>query len=376
MTLSPYDSHGPHRSIPLNRWSLEGRFFSEHCLPAACTARRLPGFPSTFALLAWIALPVFAPTFARSAESEIHFGNRYMERVFVVRNEVFRTSELRDKFPSSRRPFLAVNWSYRSMRVASTEFAIYPKDGRVLTTYDFSYRRSQVRALPDGGNELKVTLEDKKAPVEVILSYTIARAEPWMRKQIRITPKGPAGSAMVIERIDVERLGYAQGGGTRGGLGQPIFFSTRNQFFGLEYPAGHDEFIGNVITLTHYPAQRVAGGLASKIAIWAVSPDGEIRQEFLKKYIPSFAVHYPRKPFVNFDEAWNGGTSTSESIAKQTISILNKRLVEQGVAVKSYSFPSGRIMNQFGNFLGSCSRTGSVLFRKPPRPRVCAWAFG
>jgi hypothetical protein len=139
-----------------------------------------------------------------------------------------------------------------------------------------------------------------------------------------------------VERIDVERLGYPQGGVEGGGIGQPIFLPARNHFFGLEYPQGHNDWTG-VITLSHYPGKAVEDGLGSKSAVWGVAPDGEVKREFLNTYVPSFAVHYPSEPFVSFNEAFNTGYSTNEAIAMQSIAALKRDLMEAGVKVDSYS---------------------------------------
>lgn len=339
MILPPCDARGPQYSAASNPWRSGGRVYSGRYLRGRLTLHSFSGSPAIFALLAVIVILVPSTASSYSAETTFHFGNRYVERVFVVRDGVFRTSELRDKFPREPKPFLAVDWPYSSMRVSSTEFAIYPQSRLPLTSYDFFYRTRRLNQLPDGGRELKVRLEGKTVPIDVVVCFRVVGDEPWMRKQIIIKPKTPVGSEISIERIDVERLGYAQGGGSGGGLGQPIFFATRNQFFGLEYPAAHDDYQGGVITLTQYPARQLGKGLLSKSAVWGVAPAGDVRKEFLQNYIPSWAVHYPPRPFVNFDESWNGGVSTTEAIAEQTISILNKHLVEQGIPVESYSFP-------------------------------------
>ena len=159
-----------------------------------------------------------------------------------------------------------------------------------------------------------------------------------MRKQLRITPRDASARKYVVEQIDVERLGYIEGEVDGGGIGQPVFLSTRNYFFGLEYPEGHDESTGGVITLSHYPGIAVGEELESKSAVWGAARDGQARREFLKQYVVSLALHSPPEPVVTFRDAWNSGSSPNEAITLKSISILKEKLIDgQGVKVDIYA---------------------------------------
>jgi hypothetical protein len=79
---------------------------------------------------------------------------------------------------------------FRTLRMSSSEFGIYPKLGQALTAYDFIYRGHKLDKQESGGERLVVYLEGRQGPLDVTLTYTTEPSEPWMRKSLRIAPHG------------------------------------------------------------------------------------------------------------------------------------------------------------------------------------------
>jgi hypothetical protein len=289
-----------------------------------------------FSLIGAVSIFCFANARLLAADREISFGTQYQERVFQVRNGVFTTRELQNKFSASQMPVLPRIHNFRTMEVTSSEFAIHLGQGLVLTAYDFVYHDHHV----DRGKEnerLTVHLVGRTVPLHVTLVYYAEQDKPWMRKSVQISPSSARARQLVVEQIDVERLGFIEGEADGGGIGQPVFLSTRNSFFGLEYPEGHNDYSGGVIKLSHYPGKQLSQGLESKSAVWGAAPDGQSKREFLEQYVLSFALHPPPEPVVTFRDPWNSGSSPNEAIIKESISILKEKLIDgQGVKIDIY----------------------------------------
>lgn len=275
-----------------------------------------------------------------ATQGKITFETEYQERRFQIKDGVFTTQALVNKLPSSTRLVLPRLQPFRVERTSSSEFGLAVAGSRDLTAYDFIYRDHRVEQTSDGDERLVVHLEGRTVPLNITLVYSAKPGEHWMRKFLEITPRTPEDKKYVVERIDVERLGLAEGG-EGGGIGQPIFFPRLNYFFGLEYPEGHNDHAG-VVTLTHFPGKPVGERLESKSAVWGVAPDGQAVREFLESYVPSFAVHYRRQPVITFNEAWNSGSSTNSAIAAESISTIKDQLVDKrNVNVNVYMIDAG-----------------------------------
>ncbi len=299
--------------------------------------------PSTISGERWSRIALMAAVVSAScllsmsafgSDEQFTFGDEFQERVFQVRDGVFRTVALMEKFAPGATN-VAENGFFRSLHGACSEFAVYPQTGDPLTAYDFAYSGRNFENVSTGGQRLVVRLTGRTAPIDVTLRYETEPRRPWMRKTIRITPQRQEGAEFVVSRIDVERFAYLTSAAEGGGIGQPLFI--RNHFFGLEHPEGHNDYSGGVITLTNYPGVAVGNGLESKTAVWGVAPDGRARYEFLNIYLPSFALHAPSTPFVSFSEAWNCGYSCSETLTTDSIASLKETLVDRyGLRIDSY----------------------------------------
>ena len=290
-----------------------------------------------FSLIVTLCVFCFVSARVLAEAREISLGTQYQERVFRIHEGVFTTRELQNKFPTSKQLLLPRIRQFRTMEISSAEFAIHLGQGKVLTAYDFVYQDHHLDPGKGGGQRLVVHLVGRTVPLSVTLIYSTEREKPWMRKELQITPRTASAQKYIVEQIDVERLGYIEGEVDGGGVGQPIFLSTRNYFFGLEYPEGHNDRNGGVIKLSHYPGKVLGHGLESKSAVWGAAPDGQSKREFLEQYVPSMALHSPPEPIVTFRDPWNSGSSPNEETVKQSISILKEKLIDgQGVKVDIY----------------------------------------
>src|SRR5204863_3817278 len=118
---------------------------------------------------------------------------------FQIREGVFTTLELQDKFPDVVPLVFPRLQRFRTLRVSSSEFGIYPKKGQALTAYDFFYRSHSLEKLPRGGEKLVVHLEGREVPLDVTLIYMTEPGKPWMRKALRITARTAEGRECVVE---------------------------------------------------------------------------------------------------------------------------------------------------------------------------------
>lgn len=283
-----------------------------------------------------LCLPQVAAQSPSPVPDEITFSTPWQARVFRIRSGVFTTRKLQDKYPITEALVLPRLQKIRNMDISSAEFGIHLHDGPILTAYNFAYQGSTTEQLGQGGRTLIVQLAGRTVPLNVTLTYTYRATEPWIRKELRIVPRTEAARNMVVDQIDVERIGYTEGEVDGGGIGQPVFLSTRNYFFGLEYPEGHNDRAAGVIRLTHYPGRKIGDGMTSKSAVWGVAPDGQARLAFIEQYVPSIALHSRLTPYITFRDPWNSGSSPNQAIVQQSIAILKKELVDKGVKVDAY----------------------------------------
>lgn len=273
---------------------------------------------------------------ASSPKDEIVFRTPCQMRIFRIRAGAFTTRELLDEYPITGQLILPRLRKFRTMEVSSAEFGIHLHNGRELTAFDFSYQTSSTEETGNGDKKLIVQLAGRTVPLNVTLTYSYRANESWIRKELRIVPRTPAAQNMVVDQIDVERIGYIEGEAEGGGIGQPVFLSTRNYFFGLEYPEGHNDWAGGVIRLTQYPGRRIAEGMISKPAVWGVTPDGQARRAFIEEYVPSIALHSRPDPYVTYRDPWNSGSSPNQIVVQQSIGVLKKELVDEGLKVDAY----------------------------------------
>jgi hypothetical protein len=280
--------------------------------------------------IATLGAPICLSQTAKSAApapDEITFSTPWQARIFRIRSGVFTTRKLQDKYPITEALVLPRLQRVRTMDISSAEFGIHLHDGPVLTAYNFVYQGSTTEQLDQGGKKLIVQLEGRTVPLNLTLTYTYRANEPWIHKELRILPRTDGEHNLVVDEIDVERIGYIEGEADGGGVGQPVYLSTRNYFFGLEYPEGHNDCTGGVIRLTHYPGRQIGDGITSKSAVWGVAPDGQARREFIDHYVPSIALHPRPTPYITFRDPWNSGSSPNQAIVQQSIATLKKELV-------------------------------------------------
>lgn len=225
--------------------------------------------------------------YIREYSGYIILGNKFLERVMVIKNKVLETSHLVNRL------------SGKIIKLDSNEFSIKMKSG-VLTNIDFVLVGKSFKNLSGGGKQLIFSLRNERLKVAVQLFLEIHPDDFYMRKWIHILSLG--NTEEIVYDIDVERFKilsavkpYRRERSGRYWLqdfGQPVLVDSF--FFGLEYPLSENDFSGEVLYLRHHPGRKLGeGGLVSKRAVVGVGSPAEIYEWFMK-YISRIRVSSPK----------------------------------------------------------------------------------
>ena len=296
---------------------------------------------------------------AGEEEDGFRFGNKYLERIFELKDGVWRTAWLVNKLTG------------HTWRVDSDEFRIrftYERLGywpgqenpQVVRADDCIFRGYSIEEPKGGkrklilsylwkgqGEEWAVGAEGRWQSMEIEVTYTLEDTLPWMRKSL--TVKSPGGKFYFVEELAVERMSIAGAETLHQGFGQPVY--TGEMFFGLEYPAGNNLMKDNCLDLYYYPGELIGPeGLEKKYsAVWGVAPQGRTRAAFLK-YVDKIRAT-PVRPFLLYNtwydlrtsERFEGtkGDLMNEENCLARIRSFKENLVDKGIELNSFVLDEG-----------------------------------
>jgi hypothetical protein len=206
-----------------------------------------------------------------------------------------------------------------------------------LTAKDFAVKKAVVATL-DHKTQIVLNLNSNKIPdLNVKLIYELKDADFFGRKWLVLEPN--PHTEFGISSITVESLSFSSKVNcSHQGNGQPVYLD--NLFLGLEWPTADNFFKDGKYSATHWPAWNVAKATNSKIAVWGATPENEVANWFLEKYVPGIRGSASRPILVN--NTWLDAVGSKLSDYESTLKGYRKDLfAKHGIELESFVIDDG-----------------------------------
>ncbi|MFH1070417.1 MAG: hypothetical protein V1794_12430, partial [Candidatus Glassbacteria bacterium] len=299
-----------------------------------------------------------AGSYFRADDSGFHFGNDYLERVFSREGDTFRSTWLVNQVTGHT---WRVGGGEFEIRLTFERLGYWPglENPLVIGADECVFRSYRVEAPVEGRRRLVLQYHweqglsgeeesaDRDSPgLEIEVAYTVSDSLSWMHKEIRLSCEG--GEYYFLEKLSVEDLEIAGAECLNQGFGQPVY--TGEMFFGLEYPAGNNQFDGTRLRLFYYPGEKIGPrGFASYRSVWGVAREGRTRASFLA-YLDRIR-YAPARPFLLYNtwydlrtperaEGGRGGILDLQSCLDRVASF-KRNLTDQGIPLHSFVLDEG-----------------------------------
>jgi hypothetical protein len=229
-------------------------------------------------LICLAALLIFAPATAVNAKmnSSYTVGNQSITREIVLDHGRITTKAI-------GRP------DHMLPASGGDEFVVTLGDGKRLTAADFDVTKIE----PTGADpiaSLKATLKNKATGLLAEITYYAKPKDFYMRKRIRFENAGKR--PIQILDVQVESLRFTSAKAIE--VGKPVYADSE-LFLGLEFPLGHNDEKGGLVTLEHYPGKTLQPGesLIAKIAVVGAASKGEKVEAAFDRYVRRIALRKP-----------------------------------------------------------------------------------
>jgi hypothetical protein len=215
----------------------------------------------------------------------ITLGNPAIELVFQQTDDSCRLTGVVNKLAG------------RTHALTCDDFAIEIKGReKPLVAADFKFKNAVDKATV-GGRRLTFLLDGKTPGTSLEIVYELNGRDFFARRRLEVT----SDKRLSLRRVDVWLAGI-QDGCLHQGFGEPVLL--RDTFWGLEYPAGHNQYENGRVWLTQWPGRDVSGTFQSKTAVVGVAEAGRVASRF-RQYVESFqATPKNRNLFVNYNTWW------------------------------------------------------------------------
>ena len=238
--------------------------------------------------------------------------------------------------------------SGRTLPLDEDDFRIEAEGLPALTAASFRWLK------PDFAGE-RARLEGSCAErgVRIAIIYELGAGDFFVRRRLELTSAAP----LPIRRVDawtvrVPGICWSQEEGPpeelrmnvwgiddKSGFGKPVLME--DTFWGLECPAGLNQYRDGRVTLTHRPGRTVSGLFRTKPAVVGVAPSGEAAFWF-RDYIERLRPQR-RTPAVHIDyNTWTTVTPATEANSLDLISRFRACLFDaHGVGLDSFTLDDG-----------------------------------
>ncbi|MDP4214358.1 MAG: NPCBM/NEW2 domain-containing protein [Bacteroidota bacterium] len=275
-----------------------------------------------------------------SGDKDLTLGNQYLEMHFEKRGDKLSLSSFVNRL------------SARRIQIKSDDFSIGMEGQDALTAKDFlfkDYREDQTKE----GRSLFLHFRHHSKDIALVICYELGHHDFFVRRQLVLTTTLP----LELRQLNVWELGFdgvcsfqeneppqnvsaAFGFSGTKGFGFPVFMD--DSFWGLEYPAGYNQYQDGVLTLTHFPGRTITGRFPSKKAVLGVSESKDISSRF-KHYIETILASPPsvKQLFVDY----NTWTTLMPATKKNSLDLIEhfqqKLFNPNGVNIDSYTIDEG-----------------------------------
>jgi hypothetical protein len=212
--------------------------------------------------------------------------------------------------------------SGRTIPLASDDLSIGIEGRQATGAAELTFQAARDEATADGRRLVLHFTAAGGVAMEIV--YELGRADFFLRRHLELTTPQP----LPLRRVDLWRVGI-EGKCAQQGFGEPVLLD--DTFWGVEFPAGHNEFAAATVTLSQFPGRTVAGRFVSKGVVLGVAERGETTGRFLQ-YVDSIRVTpRERKLFVNYNTFWTLSPPTEEN-SLALVDLLRRKLWDRGGA--------------------------------------------
>ena len=294
-----------------------------------------PGRLLLLLALVWIGLG-----HARSEETRWVLGNQRMELHLQRTGDRVTATALVNRI------------ARRTIPLQEDDFTLNFADHTPLRAEDFAVHTVEREKLPHG-QRLRIQLQERRGAGGLAIVYDLRDADSFLRRHLEFAPTAP----MALREVEVWSLAlpgkcWSQESGPpeylrrnvwdvddKHGFGQPVFLE--DTFWGLEFPAGYNQYTHGTISLLHHPGRTISGSFTSKTGVLGVAAAGHVATEF-QAYINDGRGR-PRQPAVQVDyNTWTTLMPATASNCVQLIGEFRRNLWEPyGVGFDSFTPDDG-----------------------------------
>jgi hypothetical protein len=246
---------------------------------------RIPGSALALAAVAAAACAADQAACVRRDGPAIVLGNKSLELAFECSEGGCRLVRLVNKLAAC------------THALAADDFAI-GVEGRPkpLAAAAFAFRDAKDEPVP-GGRRLVLHFDGKTPGISLDVIYELGDADFFCRRRLELA----TGKPLALRQVDAWLVGI-DGKCSHQGFGNPVLLD--DTFWGLEFPAAHNQHADGRVRLTQFPGRSVTGKFTSKTAVVGVAERGRVVPRF-RRYVESFQVTpKERNLFVNYNTWW------------------------------------------------------------------------
>jgi len=220
----------------------------------------------------------------------------------------------------------------RTIPLRSDDFSLGIEGRKALTAADFTFKDAREETVP-GGKRLVLRFENADPGARLDAVYELGNTDFFVRRRLELTAK----RALDLRQVDVWLAGL-DAKCSHQGFGEPVLLD--DTFWGVEFPAGHNQFADGTVKLTQFPGRK-SDRFTSKTAVLGVSEPGRVARRF-QEYVETFRVTPPATSlFVNYNTWWTLMPPT-ETNALELIDLFKRKLYEPyGESIDTFTIDDG-----------------------------------
>lgn len=300
---------------------------------------------------------------AVAADGSYRIENRFLARTLELHDGRLRTTSIFNKRDHRLYPVQSSEFGLHFV-FERLEFEHGNQNPVALSAADFQFALAE-----ESPERLVFTGVNRKYGLELRIIHELRAEDFYLRKWIEI--RSTAHNPVFLDRVDVEDLRLENA--SAGGFGQPVY--SGSLFFGLEYPASHNEAAGGHVLLSHYSGETTSERyLASEKAVLGAAAEGAVKSAF-QEYVSRIRSG-PVRPVLVFNTWYDmqrEGLTAGNAIGRMRL-LKEKLLDPYGLRLDSFvlddgwddrnsvwQIHAGRFPGGFGEFRDALQAMGTSL---------------
>ena len=262
-----------------------------------------------------------AGAWVRRAGAEVGLGNNSLELWFSTKENQCKAVRLVNRLAG------------RTVPLRSDDLMIGLEGREAIRLADFTFKQAREETLP-AGQRLTLQFERASEGLRLDIVYELGHADFFLRRRLELTPK----DALALRQVDLWAVGV-EGTCSHQGFGGPVLLD--DTFWGVEFPAGQNQFAAGIVKLTQFPGRKVADRFVSKSVVLGVSEAGQAARRF-RQYVETFRVT-PKETslFVNYNTWWTLMPPTEKN-SLELLDLFKRKLFDPyGESIDTFTLDDG-----------------------------------